>query len=257
MRRLGLTVALTAVVSTILLVIGYLPASAASWVPSVGVNWQVQYQGTLNLSTTGVQAYDVDGFDVSAAQVAAIHGRGAKAICYFSAGSWEDWRPDAASFPAAVKGNSNGWPGEKWLDIRQVSVLQPIMAARVNICKSKGFDAVDPDNVDGYTNSTGFPLTGAQQITYNAMLATLSHAAGLSVDLKNDVDQAAQLAPVFDFAVNEQCSQYRECGSLKPFVAAGKAVLNIEYRSTCPAKVAGFSTILKHMSLDAYRVVCP
>jgi len=54
-------------------------------------------------------------------------------------------RPDAGAFPDAVKGDSNGWSGERWLDIRRLDVLGPIMQRRLDLCKQKGFDAVEPD----------------------------------------------------------------------------------------------------------------
>ena len=144
-----------------------------------------------------------------AATVAALHAAGRKVACYFSAGSFEDWRPDAAQFPAAVKGGGNGWPGERWLDIRRLDILMPIMEARLNLCKQKGFDSVDPDNVDGYTNTTGFPLTAADQLAYNASIANAAHARGLTVALKNDLNQIPQLVPYFDWALNEQCFAVR------------------------------------------------
>ena len=77
----------------------------------------------------------------------------------------ENWRLDAGSFPASVKGGSNGWPGERWLDIRQLSVLEPIMDKRLAMCAAKGFDAVEPDNMDGWQNRTGFPLTAQDQLS--------------------------------------------------------------------------------------------
>jgi hypothetical protein len=52
------------------------------------------------------------------------------------------------------------------------------MQARVQMCAGKGFDAVEPDLLDGFENSTGFPITPAQQIAYNTMIAGLAHAAG-------------------------------------------------------------------------------
>ena len=76
-----------------------------------GISAQVQLSGKVDTSFA-VDAYDIDGFDNGAAVVDRIHARGAKAICYISAGSWEDWRPDASDFPDSVKGRSNGWPGE-------------------------------------------------------------------------------------------------------------------------------------------------
>jgi hypothetical protein len=130
-----------------------------------------------------------------------------------------------------VLGANNGWPGEKWLDIRQISVLAPIMTARFQMCKNKGFDAVEPDNIDGYTNSTGFPLKASDQIAYNEWIATTAHGLGMSVGLKNDGDQIATLLPFFDFDINEQCVQYNECAMLEPFVIAGKAVFEAEYNN--------------------------
>ena len=202
--------------------------------------------------------FDVDGEDVPAATIATIHAKGAHAICYFSAGSFEDWRADADSFPESVKGRPlDGWPGEVWLDVRQLDELLPVMEARIANCQAKGFDAVEPDNVDGYTNNTGFPLTGADQIAYNKALADLAHDHGLSIALKNDVDQIEALEPFFDFALNEECAQYNECGVYDPFVEAGKAVLHVEYRPSCPRPNDGFSTMIKTLRLGPWRIVCP
>ena len=250
-----------------LLVSATAPASAATpdWKPRPGAAWQWQLQGAIDL-TPNVAAFDVDGFDTSAATVAKIHAKGAGAVCYISAGSFESWRPDAARFPAAVKGRDlDGWAGEKWLDIRRWDVLGPIMKSRMQMCAAKGFDAVEPDNVDGYANSTGFPLTSAQQITYNRNLAATAHSLGLAVALKNDVDQLAALQPYFDFAINEECAEWNECGAYRVFTAAGKAVWNVEYAADrFPAFCAttrpifGQASMLKSYDLTANpRKVCP
>jgi hypothetical protein len=76
------------------------------------------------------------------------------------------------------------WPGEKWLDVRQIDTLAPIMRSRLDLCKSKGFDAVEADHVDGYSNSSGFPLSAEDQLRYNRFLASKAHARGLSIGLK-------------------------------------------------------------------------
>jgi hypothetical protein len=257
MRRLTAT-------ATLLLTLGALTASPVSpatavplpWVPTPGQTWQYQLQGSINTSVNA-DVFDIDGEDTPAYVVSNLHAQGKVAICYFSAGSWENWRSDAAAFPATVKGRTNGWPGEKWLDIRQRSVLRPIMDARLSRCAAKGFDGAEPDNVDGYTNRTGFALTGAHQAAYNRMIANLAHSHGLKVGLKNDVDQAALLEPSFDFAVNEQCTQYSECGTLGAFTRAGKPVFHVEYRSADCRPVAGHSVILKTLDLTATpRTVC-
>ncbi len=59
-----------------------------------------------------------------------------------------------------LKGKSvSGFREEKWLDIRRWDLLGPIMRARAEKCRYAGFDGIEWDNVDGYTNKTGFPLT--------------------------------------------------------------------------------------------------
>lgn len=232
----------------------------ARWQPRPGTSWQWQLSGTLD---TGVAAavYDVDGFGTGAATVAALHAEGRKAICYLNAGAYEDFRPDRSSFAPSLLGASDGWQGERWLDIRRLDELRPVMAARIDMCRAKGFDAVEPDNVDGYANDTGFPLTAADQLAFNRMIAALAHTRGLAVGLKNDLAQVPQLVGDFDFAVNEQCAEYRECEELTPFVAEGKAVFEAEYALPtarfCPdAHRLRFSALRKHLNLDAWRQPC-
>ena len=181
-------------------------------------------------SKSAATIYDIDLFDVSDTQIAALKQQGRKVICYFSAGSSENWRTDFGKFVAADKGRSlDGWAGEKWLDTRSANV-RAIMAARMDLAVKKGCDGVDPDNVDGYSNATGFPLSANSQLDYNRFLASAAHARGLVVGLKNDVGQLNALASDFDFAVNEQCNEYSECAGYSSFVALGKPVLNIEYK---------------------------
>jgi hypothetical protein len=232
------------------------------WSPAVGTTWQWQLTGTID-QTVDAQMFDVDLFDAPADAVASLHAAGHPVVCYVNAGVFENWRPDAALYPAAIMGNIYaGWQGEYWLDIRQWSVLQPILEARMDLCKSNGYDGIELDNVDGYSNDTGFPLTAADQLTFNRAIASSAHARGLSVGLKNDLDQVPDLVGQFDWALNEQCFEYSECDALRPFVNARKAVFNVEYNlatsSFCPqAQAMGLSSILKHETLDAYRVACP
>jgi Tol biopolymer transport system component len=231
------------------------------WVPPVQTSWQIQFTGTLDQSVDA-QLYDIDLFDNDASTVGTLHAQGRKVICYISAGTWEEWRPDAGQFPSSVLGRSVGsWTGERWLDVRQIAVLGPLMEARLDLCKARGFDGVDFDNVDAYANRSGFPLTYNEQLNYNVWLADAAHARGLSVGLKNDLEQVTELLLYFDWALNEQCFQYDECDLLLPFIAAGKAVMQIEYSldtsAFCPqANALNFNAMKKHRSLDAYRVPC-
>jgi hypothetical protein len=240
-----------------------LTARAAShkiWAPAPHTTWQWQLTTPIDLSVRAGM-FDIDLFDNSASVVAALHRDGSHVICYLDAGTYENYRSDARRFPSSVLGKANGWPGERWLDIRRLSVLAPIMRARLELCKRKHFDGVEADNVDGYTNDTGFPLTASEQLTYDKWLARTAHGLGLSIALKNDLDQARALESFFDYALDEQCFQYSECSQLRPFVSAHKAVFEVEYelptRSFCArANADGFMSMRKDLSLDATRSPC-
>jgi hypothetical protein len=230
------------------------------WLPTPGTPWQWQLTTPVDL-TVDVPVYDIDGVENGPDVVAALHAKGRKVICYVNAGAAENFRADYPEFPPAVLGASDGWPGERWLDIRQLDILRPIMAARFDVCQQSGFDAIEADSVDGYENDTGFPLTATDQLAYNRMLADLAHQRGLSIGLKNDVEQTPDLVGDFDFAIDEQCVEYQECAALSPFVRAGKAVFEVEYNLPntrfCPVVTAlRFSSMRKNLSLDAARWPC-
>ena len=232
---------------------------ASRWRPRPGTLWQWQLQGKLDTSFK-VDAYDLDLFDTSAVTIAELHNRGAKVICYFSAGSYEAWRPDAAKIPKAARGKKmQGW-NELWLDVRSTEV-KAVMRARLALASKKGCDAVEPDNVDGYSHKTGFALTASDSLRDSTFLAREAHAGGLSVVLKNNLGQVKALEPYFDFAINEECRARNECAKLRPFIEARKAVLGVEY-DLHPKKVcrrvnaANMDFLKKRRGLDAYRFTC-
>lgn len=234
------------------------------WTPPVNSTWNWQLDGTVDTSFD-VDVYDLDLFDVDSTTIDIIHNNGSKAICYMSAGSWEDWRPDANQFPPEILGNDyEGWHGEKWLDIRNITVLGPIMENRLDLCAQKGFDAIEPDNIDAFENNSGFPLTYADQLNYNIWLANEAHERGLSIGLKNDFAQVNDLVTYFDWGLTEDCYVYDECSLFSPFITASKAVFQAEYTDEitnttefCPESlVLNFSGILKDRELDAPFEAC-
>ena len=218
--------------------------------------WQWQLQGKIDLSVPAC-VFDVDGFETPPATVAALHRSGRVAICYLDVGSWERYRPDAKRFPRSVIGRRyEGFPDERWLDIAHFHRFAPILERRFQRCAHKGFDAVEPDNLAGFENKTGFPLTAADQLRFNRWVAGRVHALGMAVALKNDPRQAPALVGRFDFAIVEQCFQYDECGSYEPFVRNGKAVFEAEYEQQpseycAAAATLGFSAIRKSYDLFA------
>lgn len=244
-------------------------SAAGGWYrPDVGTRWQWQLSDPVNTSYV-VDLYDIDLFDSSPELIKALQSQGRKVICYFSAGSYEPWRDDAKAFQREELGKAlDGWGEERWLDIRSPNVTA-IMARRMDLAAEKGCDGVEPDNVDGYTNASGFTLSAADQLNFNRQLAEAAHKRGLSVGLKNDLEQVPELVAHFDFAVNEQCFEYAECEALSPFINTGKPVFNVEYqaqyvndgaarRAMCrQASGLGFSSLVLPLDLDdAFRFSC-
>lgn len=225
------------------------------------MSWQIQYSGEMNYALD-VDVYNLDLFDTETKTITDLKERGVFVMCYFSAGSHEDWRPDANDFPPATLGKSmEGWEGETWLDIRQIAQLRPIMESRIDMAVTKGCDGVDPDNVNGYENDTGFPLSYEDQIAFNTFLANAAHERGLLIGLKNNLNQIRDLLPYFDWIINEECFSFNECDLLLPFVEVGKPVFVIEYELSpqefCEqANRMNLNVLHKNWKLDAYRVAC-
>ncbi|MCV7302962.1 endo alpha-1,4 polygalactosaminidase [Mycobacterium barrassiae] len=238
----------------------------ALWQPPVGTTWQWQLSGLPVDTSLDVAVYDVDLLTTTDDELVTLKVNGRKVICYFSAGSWEDFRPDASDFPDVAKGNPLDPPfqDELWLDTRNADV-RTLMQRRLDLAVSRGCDAVEPDNVDGYGNDTGFELAAADQLDYNRFIAAEAHARGLSVGLKNDIDQLAELEPDFDWALNEECFTFDECALYRDnFLAVNKAVFHAEYLESnrlpevcAVTKPLGLSTLIKNVDLDAFRLPCP
>jgi hypothetical protein len=220
-------------------------AKARHWrPPPTTAAWQWQLQGKIDTSVAA-GLYDVDGFEATKHVVRALHRQRRKVICYLDVGSWESYRPDAGEFPSSVIGKRyEGFPDESWLDVRRYPAFAAPLRARIAMCAHKGFDAVEPDNLAGWENETGFEIGAADQLRFNRWIARQVHARGMAVALKNDGTQVGQLLDSFDFAIVEQCFQYEECGLYRPFVEAGKAVLAAEYELD-PAQFCDAATALR------------
>ena len=232
-------------------------------IPSLPVNarMHIQYNGDIDLNQP-VDVYNLDLFDTEPAVIQELHERGIFVMCYFSAGSFEDWRADAAQFPQEILGREmEGWPGEIWLDIRQIDLLEPVIESRLQMAAQKDCDGVDPDNVNGFENETGFPLNYEDQLAFNIFLSNAAHERGLAIGLKNDLAQIPDLLSYFEWALNEECFYYEECELLSLFIQAGKPVFVIEYglatEEFCPqANEMHFNAMQKNWELDAFTLQC-
>jgi hypothetical protein len=215
-------------------------------------DWQLS-NSRANLVFRNVDMLDIDGFNNTAADVSAIHSRAGRtlahevAICYISLGSWENFRRDANAWPAAAIGLTlAGYPNEHWVDVRQLSMLLPVIKSRLQQCATKGFDGVEVDNIDGWNNPTGLPLTQSDTQAWLAAIANQAHADHLFVLWKNDPLSAGFGVRYFDGALSEQCYSFAECTTaqengfrgcnlatnkcgVQVFADAGKWVGEVEY----------------------------
>jgi endo-alpha-1,4-polygalactosaminidase (GH114 family) len=276
-----------AVVAAVSLAVGFAgPASAVTrWLPAANpalpLHWNLG--GTIDVNNAkqiGERDFngavlprpavlDIDGEQNTAATVATLHSRGQKVICYFDAGVYETYRTDASKFPKSVIGaQDDGWNGSYWLDIRQQSVLLPIMQARAQQCVDKGFDMIEPDEIDGWENDSGFPLTYNDQLSYNRAIANMAHSLGISILLKGDIIQAHDLVTSFDATLNEECYRYQECTNpynpvtdtevpgLQVFSAANKPVWIAEYTSTATSRMCADAP-KRHWNAARYKLGLP
>lgn len=236
------------------------------WHPVPGLTWQWQLADLPVDTNVDADVFDLDLFDTSPDVIRELHLKGRKVICYISVGSREDWRSDAEQFPTQMQGKEyEGWPGETWLDIRQIDRLAPIMRARLDLCKLAGFDAVEPDNIDIHDNETGFEISYDDQLVYARWLANEAHSRGLAIGIKNAPDMVADSVKFFDFAITEDAYEFGWIGEMLPFINSGKPIFAAEYSDTdvdfysaCKwGKINNVSFILKNRELDKYREVCP
>ncbi|WP_420594388.1 endo alpha-1,4 polygalactosaminidase [Deinococcus sp.] len=220
------------------------PASGIRLPPSgkVAWDWQIGADSEASVSVpAGVKLIDLDGFGTSASRVAALKAQGLYTVCYINAGSYQPGLPDSAQYPAYLKIQQDpDWPAESFLDINDVfkpnSVLAALLQARFKMCKDKGFDALEPDNLQNDENVRGGKISTQQQLDFNGWIADQAHAAGLAVFQKNGPDKVMSrdrsgkmMVEKFDGILNEQCQQYNECGPLAEYVKRGKLALNVEY----------------------------
>ena len=258
------------------------PGQLTSWAYAIG-----EEPVAVPTNLGNVQAYDID-YDGGesqteaqvAATVAAIHATGAHAICYMETGSWENYRPDASEYPTSILGDTMpGYSAEKFVNINNLNspagptglTLHQILDNRIDQCKAEGFDAVETDLDDTYSNNdgtTGFTITMADELAFNNTIAGDIHAAGMAWFFKNGIEGDSFITGTMaepnlpDGTVDEECNYYADCSALEPFVTAGKPILNVEYTddtpnpteaTLCTAALAfPMATIMTDVNLDGH-----
>ena len=229
------------------------------------LTWDWQLSQPFDLSRS-VAWLDIDPDNQSPAELAAIQAQGIKTICYVSVGTIEDYRDDIADFPAEVVGNVYGdWPDEKFLDVRRLDIVLPLMTARFKRCADLGFEAVEPDNIDVYTNDSGFAISEKDAVAYILALAEVAHGLGMHIGQKNAPELTAKLVGALDLVITEDCHMDGWCAEVIGYADAGKPVFAAEYSDTdvdfaeaCAwGATRGFSFILKDRDLTQSFEACP
>ncbi len=234
-----------------------LPAAAAQ-------SWDWQLSAPYDLSRK-VDVFDLDPDNVSKADIATLNRRGTTTICYVSIGTLENYRDDVASFPKRVIGKVYGdWPDERFLDIRKVKILIPLMKARFEKCADMGFVSIEADNMDVYENDSGFAISAGDTLRYLKHIAAIAHGLKMKIGQKNVPELTTHLVQSLDFAIAESCYQDKWCDQLTPYIRAGKPVYDAEYddrsidfRSACRKMTgSGISMILKDRNLTEKYQSC-
>lgn len=238
------------------------------WQPTAGVSFDWQLDDINSTANFSADVVDVDAFTTSAETVAALHAKGKKVIAYLSVGTIENDRNDASLIPAEVIGKQYPeWPKEKWLDIRQIDKLKPWLNSRINMILKKGFDGIEPDNMDSYDNDPGFNIQLADTRKYADYLISLAHSNGLSIGQKNVKELTVDYASKFDWALTEDAFAQGWQNELSGYIKLNKPVFAVEYTdkmsqsnfqtNVCPsAKQLKYTAILKKRDLSQWVDRC-
>ena len=231
--------------------------------PGTSWNWQIDGgtidQTVLDGVSNSKKMYDVDMENTDVATISQLKAKGIYVVCYIEVGSYNRVRTDAFKFaavPGLIGKPMAGYPNESWIDVRRTDALMPIMNARLDQAQSKGCQGIEPDLDDSYTQDSGFSLTQSDSVAYLSQLVQAAHARSMSMGLKNGPAMAAAMAPLADWALNEECNQFAECDVYKAFIVLNKAVFQVEFMLNgtttlqfCPAdNTANFDGLLKQSS---------
>ena len=218
---------------------------------------------------------ELDAFETTKARVRILHEAGKKVFAYLSVGSWEPYRPDSSDFPSEIIGKTYpGWEDEKFVNIKAIDKLAPIIRKRFDMIAAKGFDGIEADNIDSYTedaddqNGTGFSLSLSDTKRFVDFLIAEAHNRGLSIGQKNAPELLETYGVLFDWALLEDpfYEGYAEIFHFYP--RQNRAVFAISYtdrtntayfrQTICPrAKTLQFTAILKNRNLDKTTITCP
>lgn len=211
---------------------------------------------------------DVDAFSATKELVDAFHARGIKVIAYISVGTIENYRPDSTLLPLEIIGNIYpAWPDERFLNIREIEKMKPFIVSRFDMIKQKGFDGIEPDNMDGYNEINGFDLTLNDTKLFCEWIIEEAHNRGLSIGQKNTEELTPSLYKKFDWALTEDVFNLNTQNDYSQYISVNKPVFSAEYTDVMSttdfntfvcskAKQLKYFAFLKHRDLTQWKYEC-
>ncbi|APU15646.1 MULTISPECIES: endo alpha-1,4 polygalactosaminidase [Actinoalloteichus] len=200
---------------------------------------------------------------------------GAYGICYVNAFQTQSDdggldRPDAQSnWPAHLVlselGDDPNWGGEYLVDIstpeKQADAIE-YLRPMIETCATKGFSAVEYDNLDSWIRFDGTPLEGQvpfgeeEAVEFATLLTEVAHSLELASAQKNTVELPAEVSREqigFDFAIAESCGRWQECQDYR--AVYGDHLIAIEYErqyfdATCAEVGDSVSVVLRNVAVS-------
>jgi hypothetical protein len=224
-------------------------ATAATVTPPP-VNADFDYQiGAPYAPASGVK---VVSRDHTASPVAGLYN-----ICYVNAfqaqtGAESEWGDLLLRDAQGAIVYDEDWD-EAFLDIRTATKRQQI-ANKINVwtddCAAKGFNAIEPDNLDSFTRTSLISEANAKDFV--KLLSTHAHGKGLAIGQKNTPQlSTARSQTGLDFAIAEECGEWEECGDYTK--GYNDNVIAIEYKkSAFDAACAEWGKRLSIVLRDVY-----
>lgn len=238
--------------------------------PNIGdsFEWRLDSIGLNEVAQYSCKIIDIDAFSATKELVHAFHARGIKVIAYISVGTLEDYRPDAHLLPDEVLGNIYpAWPDERFLDIRQIEKMKPFITSRFDMIQSKGFDGIEPDNIDIYGEINDFNLTLDDTELFCEWIIEEAHKRGLCIGQKNTEELTPLLYKKFDWALTENVFHQNTQNDYSSYISAGKPVFSAEYTDDMDiahfnafvcnkARHLKYFAFLKHRDLTKWTYEC-
>ena len=133
--------------------------------------------------------------------------------------------------------------------------------------KAKGFDGIEPDNIDGYEEDNGFGLTLNDTKLFCDWIIDEAHSRGLCIGQKNTEELVPLMCNKFDWVLTEDIFNQNIQNLYSLYISVGKPVFSAEYTDEMSitdfnafvcnkANQLKYFAFLKHRGLTKWTYVC-